>query len=194
MNNYLMNTFYFPGGYMPNAGGNPNANIPQAPNGMQMSPAQMQLMRQQQQQQQQQSVVGNQQNMMMSGGGGVQQPPSVMQQMLQQTHHSTGQMQMTQMQMSSMQQTQQIQNQFGQQASTTSTSHQQMIQMGGNAAPNTVVPSSINQTINHVVANSNDLGLEFLDSLPIGDASNFSAQDLLNSLDNENFNIQDILQ
>ncbi|XP_049317274.1 neurogenic protein mastermind isoform X3 [Bactrocera dorsalis] len=58
------------------------------------------------------------------------------------------------------------------------------------AASNTV--NAINQTINSVVASSNDLCLEFLDNLPV-DSGNFSTQDLINSLDNDNFNLQDIL-
>lgn len=58
---------------------------------------------------------------------------------------------------------------------------------------NNNVNNSINQTINSVVANSNDLCLEFLDNLPV-DSGNFSTQDLINSLDNDSFNIQDILQ
>lgn len=42
--------------------------------------------------------------------------------------------------------------------------------------------------------NFNDNGnLEFLDNLPVGDTSNYTAQDLLSSLDNENFNFSDIL-
>lgn len=39
---------------------------------------------------------------------------------------------------------------------------------------------------------ANDFSLEFLENLP-ADGANFSAQDLLNSLDHEHFNIQDIL-
>lgn len=38
---------------------------------------------------------------------------------------------------------------------------------------------------------ANSLG--FLDNLPVGDTSNFPAQDLFSSLDNDNFNFQDIL-
>ncbi|XP_011184641.2 neurogenic protein mastermind isoform X2 [Zeugodacus cucurbitae] len=66
------------------------------------------------------------------------------------------------------------------------------------AAQSTNTPTSsntanaINQTINSVVASSNDLCLEFLDNLPV-DSGNFSTQDLINSLDNDNFNLQDIL-
>lgn len=41
--------------------------------------------------------------------------------------------------------------------------------------------------------NDNGNSLEFLDNLPVGDASNYTAQDLLSSLDNENFNFSDIL-
>ena len=40
---------------------------------------------------------------------------------------------------------------------------------------------------------SNDFNLEFLDQLPV-DGNNFSAQDLLMSLENETFNLQDMLQ
>lgn len=35
--------------------------------------------------------------------------------------------------------------------------------------------------------NDNGNSLEFLDNLPVGDASNFSAQDLLSTLDNDDF-------
>lgn len=39
-----------------------------------------------------------------------------------------------------------------------------------------------------------DFNLDFLENLPAGDTNNFSAQELLNSLDSDpSFNIQDIL-
>lgn len=54
---------------------------------------------------------------------------------------------------------------------------------------NTTIMSQ-QQSINF---NDNGNSLEFLDNLPVGDTSNFLAQDLLNSLDNDNFNFQGIL-
>ncbi|CAD7088880.1 unnamed protein product [Hermetia illucens] len=132
----------------------------------------------------------------------------------QQQHQQQGMM--TQMQMASMHmsQTQQItlqqqqQQQFVQHSQQTTTNQQHsMIQsmaqaQGGGGAGNansgnvnnqqitssaSTSVASINQTINSVVSNTNDFGLDFLENS--GDVGNLSAQDLLNSLDSENFNI-----
>lgn len=69
------------------------------------------------------------------------------------------------------------------------TQTQSMTMNGQTGASSNMTPfgsSSINNS-------APDFSLEFLDGLPTGDASNFSAQELLNSLDTDPFNLQDIL-
>lgn len=69
-------------------------------------------------------------------------------------------------------------------------SQTQSMTMNGQAGAGSNMTPFGNSPINN---SAPDFSLEFLDGLPTGDASNFSAQELLNSLDTDPFNLQDIL-
>ncbi|XP_055694053.1 neurogenic protein mastermind isoform X2 [Lutzomyia longipalpis] len=167
----------------PGNGGNSN---------MQMTPMQQQMMRNQQQQQQ-------------NGGQGqlVGMNQSTMQQMLVQQQQQQQQGMMNQMQMNTMHmsqtqsmslQQQSVMNNFSQ---TTQQANAAMISSGQTQQAqqqqaNTQQPPQT--TSASISPSGNDFNFEFLENIPVGDTSGFSAQDLFNSLDNDSFNLQDMLQ
>ncbi|XP_059608449.1 neurogenic protein mastermind isoform X2 [Phlebotomus argentipes] len=156
--------------------------------GMQMTPMQQQMMRNQQQQQQQQPNGGQGQMVGMN--------QSTMQQMLvqQQQQGMMGQMQMNTMHMSQSQsmslQQQSVMNNFSQ----TTQQNAAMISSGQTQAQPAVQPAPQTTSSAAISPSGNDFNFEFLENLPVGDTSGFSAQDLFNSLDNDSFNLQDMLQ
>ncbi|XP_055706322.1 neurogenic protein mastermind isoform X2 [Phlebotomus papatasi] len=157
---------------------------------MQMTPMQQQMMRNQQQQNggQNQLVGMNQSTMQQMLVQQQQQQQGMMNQMQMNTMH------MSQTQSMSLQQ-QSVMNNFSQ---TTQQSNAAMISNGQNQQGAQQAQPTSQQTPQTTSASispsGNDFNFEFLENIPVGDSSGFSAQDLFNSLDNDSFNIQDMLQ
>ncbi|GAB0090178.1 Neurogenic protein mastermind [Sergentomyia squamirostris] len=162
---------------------------------MQMTPMQQQMMRNQQQQPtggQNQLVGMNQNTMQQMLVQQQQQQQGMMNQMQMNTMH------MSQSQSMSLQQ-QSVMNNFSQTTQQTNATMMsggqtpQSQQQSQQAPPNVVqqAPQTTNASIS---PSGNDFNFEFLENIPVGDTSGFSAQDLFNSFDNDTFNLQDMLQ